>query len=247
MTRQSVPGSDRTEVHLWTTSVTATTDESDRLHRCESDLSPQERYRADRFHFPRDRAQFVVARSLLRRCLSQFADIAPSRWEFEFNALGKPAVDRRHGVDLTFNLSHSRGMCMLGVTRERSIGVDVEKRDAPVSVPDLIHRVMSDQEIEELRSLHANAWRGRFMDVWVLKEAYTKARGQGISLPLRDISFLFSDGRTSELVLKPSLADRPENWFHDLVEVPVGFHAAVCVGRHPDEELRLVFHEPARP
>ncbi|WP_328436769.1 4'-phosphopantetheinyl transferase superfamily protein [Streptomyces sp. NBC_00444] len=234
----------RTDVHLWIASSVGPDGEPRSLREHEAVLSPEERNRADQFYFMRDRAQFVMARSLLRRCLSQYVDIEPAQWEFEFNKYGKPAVHHRLGVDLDFNLSHSRGMCMLGVTRERPIGVDVEKRDARISLPDLIHQVMSEPEIDELRRLPARAWKSRFLDVWVFKEAYVKARGQGISLPLQDISFLFPDGRTPELVLKPSLADRPDNWIYDFIKVPADFHAAVCIGRRRSEALTLVIREP---
>ncbi|MEU0102074.1 4'-phosphopantetheinyl transferase superfamily protein [Streptomyces sp. NPDC006267] len=246
MTREPRVTLGRTDVHLWIASSDGPDGEPSSLREHEPVLSAEERNRADQFYFQHDRAQFVMARSLLRRCLSQYVDIEPSAWEFEFNAFGKPAVHHRLGVDLDFNLSHSRGMCMLGVTRERPIGVDVEKRDARISLPDLIHQVMSEPEIEELRRLPARAWKSRFLDVWVFKEAYAKARGQGISLPLQDISFLFPDGRTPELALKPSLADRPDNWLYDFIKVPADFHAAICIGRRRDEELRLVVREPAQ-
>ncbi|MCF6522339.1 4'-phosphopantetheinyl transferase superfamily protein [Streptomyces sp. JJ36] len=246
MTGESRATLNRTDVHLWIAPSTGPSGEPRRLREYAADLSPEERHRADRFYFLHDRAQFVTARSLLRRCLSQYADIAPSEWEFEFNSFGKPAVHRRLGVDLDFNLSHSRGMCMLGVTRERPIGVDVEKRDARISLPDLLHQVLSEAELEELRHLPARAWKSRFLDVWVFKEAYAKARGQGISLPLRDISFLFAGGPQPRLTLKPSLGDRPDDWLYDFVRVPADFHAAVCIGRRGDERLRLVLREPPR-
>ncbi|EST38616.1 hypothetical protein N566_06500 [Streptomycetaceae bacterium MP113-05] len=247
MTREPDVTLTRTDVHLWFASSSKDGGERRSLREHESVLSAEERHRADQFYFAEDRAQFVTARSLLRRCLSRYAGIAPSEWEFEFNDFGKPTVHRRLGLDLDFNLSHSQGMCMLGIARERPIGVDVEQRDARISLPDLIHKVMSETEVEELRGLPSRAWKSRFMDLWVCKEAYTKARGQGISLPLRDISFLFPSGRTPRLVLKPSLGDRPENWLCDFVEVPGAFHAAVCIGRRRGEELRLVVREPAQP
>ncbi|MFE5262753.1 4'-phosphopantetheinyl transferase family protein [Streptomyces coelicoflavus] len=244
MTREAHVTLSRTDVHLWIASSAGRDGEPHSLRAHESVLSPEERHRADQFYFAEDRAQFVLARSLLRRCLSEYADVEPDEWEFEFNEYGKPAVHHRLGVDLDFNLSHSRGMCLLGITRERPIGVDVEKRDARISLPDLIHQVMSEPEIEELRRLPARAWKSRFLDVWVFKEAYAKARGQGISLPLQDISFLFPDGHTPRLVLKPSLADRPDHWLYDFIRVPADFHAAVCIGRRRDEELRFVLREP---
>ncbi|MEV6123262.1 4'-phosphopantetheinyl transferase superfamily protein [Streptomyces sp. NPDC052077] len=237
-----------TDVHLWTASLAGRDGRPAGTDAHERFLSPEERDRAERFHFARDRAQYVLARSLVRRCLSGYADLAPGEWEFESNAYGKPSVHHRLGLDLEFNLSHSHGMCLLGVTRGRAVGVDVERDDTRISLPGLVHRVMSASETEELRRLPAGEWKARFLEAWVFKEAYVKARGRGLSLPLRDVSVLFSGaGGGPRLVLGPSLADRPDRWRYGSVRMPAGFRAAVCVAGRADEPLRFVLREAPPP
>src|SRR5262252_2460436 len=87
-------------------------------------LSKDELARASRFHFERDRDRFIVARGELRRVLAGYVGLDPGSLTFRYGARGKPSVE---GDSLEFNLSHSGSIALLGLTRQRRIGIDIEE------------------------------------------------------------------------------------------------------------------------
>jgi phosphopantetheinyl transferase len=159
-------------------------------------LCPAERARSARFVFPADRREFVAAHALLRCALSRRRPaIEPAAWRFEPGPLGKPRVapDQRGDPPVTFNLSHTRGLVACVVADGRAVGVDVESADRPAQHDALAARFFHASEIESLRALGGESRRVRFVELWTLKEAYLKAIGAGLSMPLRDCRFDLRD------------------------------------------------------
>lgn len=190
------------------------TDEPALLQRARALLTADEIVRADRFVFAQDRALFTVAHALLRRVLGP--------GELETGKRGRPELkDRR----VRFNLSHTRGLIAVAVTRSADIGVDVEdmqRRSDGTSVAD---RFFSPIETAALFALPQAEQPERFFRYWTLKEAYIKARGLGLAIPLDQFSFAFDPLR----IAFDGINDKPQRWaFH---QEPVGERhmLALCI------------------
>ena len=150
-------------------------------------LSEAEVARASRFHFERDRVQFVRSHVAMRHILSWYVSVEPRALRFEANAFGKPhlAVAGQDGyTDVQFNLSHAGGMALLAVARGVALGVDVEPIRADFAWQPIAKRFFSRRERDDIAGLPEHEQYRAFFRCWTRKEAYIKARGQGLSLPL---------------------------------------------------------------
>ena len=150
-------------------------------------MAPGERARFDRFRHDEDRLMFALGRFMARTLVGRALGVEPATWAWREGPHGRPEIDRPD-TDVHFNLSHSAGLVICAIARGRTVGVDVE--DLTRRAPDwaLVERYCSPAEADDVRA-HGDRWRDRFLTFWTLKEAYLKARGLGISVPLADISF----------------------------------------------------------
>jgi 4'-phosphopantetheinyl transferase len=197
-------------------------------------LTEQERSGEFRFHFPEDRHRYLVTRALVRTVLSLYAPIRPTEWSFAANAHGRPEIanDPMPAVGLSFNVSHTRGLVMMGVSRHRAIGVDTENvRKSPASM-DMAEQFCSRNEIAELRSEPDDNRRSeRLLEIWTLKEAYVKARGVGLSMPLDQISVSLPGGRGIELAFDGGVDDHRDNWAFWMLRPSNDHQSAVCLAK----------------
>lgn len=173
-------------VHVWRVSLSAA---DTRVPTLESVLSLDERARAARVSQGENRRRFVISRAVLRCLLSQYAEIAPEQLRFDYGPHGKPGLastGTAQGLD--FNMSHSGDMIVYALARGRSIGIDVEYEQPRSNFMRIAERFFS---IEECEALHAFPERDRpsaFYRCWTRKEAYVKARGDGIAAGLDTFS-----------------------------------------------------------
>jgi 4'-phosphopantetheinyl transferase len=168
-------------VHVWSASLVVGPSSIQALQRT---LTADETARADRFVFEKDRDHFIVARGLLRTILSRYVDMDPSDLRFHYGAHGKPALANVFRRAVRFNLSHSNGLAIYAITRNREIGVDLECMRADFPGFEIAERFFSAQEVATLRSLPQAKRQEAFFSYWTLKEAYLKATGKGLALPL---------------------------------------------------------------
>lgn len=169
------------EIDVWRVRL----DETGRLENLYDDLSPDERLRASRFHFQRDRNHFIVARGTLRVILARYLGKHPRQIQFCYSEYGKPALAGqpvKKGLD--FNLSHSHELALYAVTWKRKIGVDVERIEADFATEEIAERYFSAREVAVLRALPPHMQTEAFFNCWTRKEAYIKAIGEGLSHPL---------------------------------------------------------------
>lgn len=184
------------EVHIWRSHL----ERDDRAVQSLLELlSPEEQARAGRYYFQRDRTHFVVARGTLRVILGRYLDLAPRRLRFTYNQYGKPALSSEAGDGrLRFNVSHSHGLALFAVASGREIGVDLEQVRADFASLEVAERFFSPAEVSGLRALPPGARTSAFFNCWTRKEAYIKARGEGLSHPLHRFTVpLGSDESTS--------------------------------------------------
>lgn len=153
-------------------------------------LDNAERSRADAFKFPQDRELYIAAHLFMRRTLSKHAPIAPADWRFTTNTYGKPFIATPGYEHLQFNLSHTQGMIACAVSYTGAVGVDVEKRKPLTDLDALCRYALSPLEAHDVLSIRDPARKEqRFFTYWTLKEAYIKATGMGLSIPLQEFTF----------------------------------------------------------
>lgn len=159
-------------------------------------LSGDERERAVRFAHEKDRHRFIVVRGWLRRLLGGYLQRSPAEIRLEYGSQGKPALPARDNErDIHFNVSHSAEVGVLAFSRGREVGIDVELLDPRFDVQGLSSRWFSPLEHEAMQSSPADGRLRRFFQLWTAKEAYIKARGGGLSIPLQDFSIHLCEDR----------------------------------------------------
>lgn len=184
-------------IHIWRASLDL---EKEILSGCASILSQDEKLRASRFLFPRDRDHFIAARGVLRQLLGKYMDCSPVRIEFQYGLHGKPAVRTPDGgAPIRFNLSHSHGLAVYAFARKRELGIDLEPIRAEFAGENIAERHFSARELDEWHRLPPELRAEAFFLCWTRKEAYVKARGEGLQIPLDSFSVTLTPGQSEEL------------------------------------------------
>jgi 4'-phosphopantetheinyl transferase len=213
------------EVHLWRASLAQTPDALSRLH---STLSPDESAKAARYHFPRHRDHYIAARGLLRRLLGLYLSRPPQSLQFSYGAYGKPSLDGAE--DLRFNLSHSHELVLYAFARGRDVGVDLEHMRADFASEDIAARFFSALEVSMLGTLPTQKARVRaFFNCWTRKEAYIKARGEGLSHPLDEFDVSLIPGEPAALLGTRGDPRELTRWSLHALDAGEGYAAAVVV------------------
>lgn len=215
------------EVHVWIAEPEKIT-EPRLLERYLALLDSSERDRRLRFHFERHRQQFLVSHAMVRLCLSRYAPVRPEAWSFTLNAHGRPDVA---GHRLRFNLSHTDGMAICAVALDVEVGADVEDTQRRGETVELADRFFAPAEAAALRALPVERQRERFFELWTLKEAYIKARGMGLYLPLEQFAFELRPGEPPRISFDPRMEDRPASWQFFQLQPSERHKAALAVRR----------------
>lgn len=214
------------EVHVWRAALARTPAEVEALKRL---LSGDELRRAARFHFPRDRSSFVVARGTLREILSRYVGQPPELLQFVYNAFGKPELDGVPGeTRVRFNLSHSGGLALYAVAAGREVGVDVEAVRDCMPCEELAVSHFSRREVDVLLALPACDRTRAFFECWARKEAYIKARGEGLSLPLDSFDVSLTPGEPAALLATRGSEHGARRWSLRELAAGTGYAAAVA-------------------
>jgi len=227
---------DNDEVHVWRAMLSVP---EPILESFLTTLTPDERAKAERFYFPRDRDRSIAARAVLRIILSRYLDVKPAHLRFCYNPFGKPALTGEPGADaLRFNVSHSDELALYAVTRGQEIGVDVEYVRADFASEEIAERFFSPGEVAMLRALPFNMRTRGFFNCWTRKEAYIKGRGDGLSLPLDGFDASLTPGEPAALLSvresKPEVDSKLEASRWSLRELAPGpcYAAAIAVQGH---------------
>ena len=168
-------------VHIWKTEFGV----SDMcLQRCYTYLNSHEYERAARYHFAEPRTRFVVARATLRYLISRYTDIAPNRVVLIENQWGKPVLASSEATNLEFNIAHSHELALFAFCRNKPVGIDIEYvRELP-DMQSIVNHYFSETERDIYAHLSDEVKLNAFYRGWTCKEAYIKARGKGLSIPL---------------------------------------------------------------
>ncbi len=199
------------------------------LARLEQLLSREERERASRFHFEKDRRSFVVARGVLRDILSRYLVRAAGSLVFEYTEYGKPYIAPEVNENgICFNLSHSGEFALYAITLKTRVGIDVERIRPDFAGLDIAERYFSQTERAALSRLKNDAQTRAFFDCWARKEAFMKADGRGLSLGLDQFDVSLSPGAPARLLRAKWDAEIEEKWCMHALDVHAGYAAALA-------------------
>ena len=231
---------DAREVHVWKVGLereaVTESDANPSLAGLRALLSPDERKRADRFMFRKDREAFVLARASLRMILGRYLGKNPHRIRFHYGPHGKPYLKGDpEESDTRFNVSHTHGLVLVAVTRGREVGVDVEnvfyrsgkgRADREEKIPE---RFFSPREVASLRALPKGLQEDGFYACWTRKEAYIKAKGGGMSIPLDGFEVSLAPGERAALLDVAADPDEAGRWRLEDLRPGEGFVGALAV------------------
>lgn len=215
------------EVHVWRVSLDQPAADHALL------LSSDEQMRAERFRFERERRRFTVGRGALRIILGRYLNASPEDLVFEYGANGKPTLSTRSlQPELCFNLSHSEELMLLAVTQKREVGIDLEYIRPNLDVEKLGEQFFSPSERAELDALPSEKRLNSFFSGWTRKEAYLKARGDGMTYPSDQFSVSMDCDQPARLLAaKDDLRELTRWSFHALTPAP-GYIGTLAVEGH---------------
>ncbi len=207
------------DVHIWRASLNQPASQVQSLLQT---LTADEQQRAVHYHFERDRRRFIVGRGLLRAILGRYVHAHPSLQRFRSNPYGKLALDIHADQEmLEFNLSHSSDLVLYAISRGRRVGIDLERIRPLSDVESIARRSFSPREYAVLHGLPESVKLEAFFTCWTRKEAYIKARGEGLSLPLDGFDVTLIPGEPAALL---NTREDPQEVFHwSLHALPLGY------------------------
>ena len=210
------------EVHVWKVDLSVPVPD-------ERVLSREEHERAGRFHFERDRQHFKAARSAVRIVLGRYLNLPPASLVFAQTDYGKPFLTNPEAAGVLFNLSHSGEIALVAVAREREIGVDVEFMRADFATNDVAEHFFSVAEIYTLSGLEPQQRTQAFFNCWTRKEAYVKARGEGLSMPLDVFDVSLAPGVPAGMLSNRVDESESSRWIFQDLQIASDYAGALVV------------------
>lgn len=215
------------EVHVWRTPLDQPTALRERLR---SMLSDDEQAKAARFYFARDRDHYIVAHGILHTLLGGYTKCDPRSLRFSFNVYGKPSPERGSAEqDIRFNLSHSHGLALYAFALDHEVGIDVEYMKPNIEIEGLARHSFSANERAVLLALPPEERLQGFYNAWTRKEAYIKARGMGLHLPLNSFDVSLRPGEPAALLQSREDAREPARWRLVALQPGEGYAGALAV------------------
>lgn len=191
------------DVHIWKTNLNITPSVLNSLAEA---LSEDELSKASRFHFDIDRTHYIAARGCLRMLLGRYLHLDPAQIQFSYSEFGKPELRNPFNTSLLrFNVSHSAGIGLFAFTLKNDIGIDIEHLRSDLADEGIARRNFSPLEVKTFLSVSEGEREKVFYACWTRKEAYIKAHGEGLSMPLDSFDVSCAPGELACL-----LATRPD-------------------------------------
>jgi 4'-phosphopantetheinyl transferase len=215
------------DVHLWRALLNIPSDE---IADLQEQLSPEERDRAARYKFPKDKRRFIVGRGILRRILSRYLAIIPQDIQIHYGAHGRPLIEEtQNSVDLRFSVSHAEDLVLYALTRGRSIGVDLEYIREDFDVLKIADNFFSEGETTTLQTLPSKMRGEGFYRAWTRKEAYLKACGSGLAINPRQVEVSLVPDDPAVILRINGKTQNTQAWSLLHLDLPPHFIGAVAV------------------
>ena len=194
-------------VHIWSTNLKLS---SGKIEELSTILSPDEKDRANRFYFERDKNRFIIARGTLRKILSRYLNIESKKLQFTYSDRGKPYLQN---TSILFNLSHSQDLALYAITRVNLIGVDLEYLRPINDAENLAKRFFSLQEYNLISQLPPQKQQETFLKIWTCKEAYLKATGDGLAGSLEKVEISLTPEKPVEFFSINGDIEEASHWY----------------------------------
>ncbi len=218
------------EVHVWHSFLHLTVSQLDKMR---SYLSPIEVERAAHFSFQKDRERYIAAHGILREIIGRYTNKNPACLQFIHNAYGKPFLSLDDNLFiLSFNLSHSHDLAVYAFALKRKIGIDIEFIRSDVVKDSTAEYSFSSCEVAQLRSLPATSQTKAFFNCWTRKEAFIKAKGEGLSIPLNQFDVSLIPDKPACLLRTEWDTNEAKRWSLSDLNVNKEYAAAVAVEGH---------------
>ena len=161
-----------------------------KVHTLFEYLILEEQNYAKSYKTPELSENYIISHSILRMILSIHSKMSVYEMKFILGEYGKPYISSNY-QNIQFNMSHSKDMVCIVVTKDKEIGVDIEFKNSTLDVEELQHLVLSVQEKMYMDTLSSQtAKQNLFYCIWTLKEAIIKAMGIGLSHPIIEINLI---------------------------------------------------------
>jgi 4'-phosphopantetheinyl transferase len=223
------------EIHVWRAALDLP---AATLQQLWPTLSAEEQARALRFRAAEHRDRFIAARGQLRALLGRYLNLEAHELAFVYGPRGKPALrDECGGEPLRFNLTHSHKLVLYAVTAEREVGIDVERMRPDFGGAEVAAQFFSPREVTALTALASDEQTTAFFNCWTRKEAYIKARGDGLSLAPDQFDVAFGPGDPARLLRTLHDESEAARWRMEALRPGDGYVGAV-VAEAGDWRLR---------
>ncbi|UCE08853.1 MAG: 4'-phosphopantetheinyl transferase superfamily protein [bacterium] len=225
------------EIHVWSVNLNQP---KLQIKKLQLYLSTDEQQRAQRFFFEKDKKHFIVARGMLRKFLSFYINRQPYEFMFEYNKFGKPFLPIGfNGNKFRFNLSHSHGKALYAFTLNHEVGIDIEYIREDFDDLEIAKRFFSPDEVTALHSLPPENQKEAFFLCWTRKEAFIKAKGKGLSIPLDQFDVSLTPGQPAQLLRTKYDRKDVSHWSLFNLTVKPGFAAALAVQGSQEWQLKF--------
>ena len=214
------------EIIAWHAHIDVFEARPERRARAEQLLLAPERSRLERYRHETDRLMFLLGRALAKSMVGRSLGVPASAWEWHEGPHGRPEV-RDPACPIRFSVAHSAGLVICAVAGDREVGVDVEDLERRPPDPLVVTRYCSPLEAADIQAANQETWTTRFLAYWTLKEAYLKARGLGISVPLSNIEFTLN-GSEPRIAFHGALAGTDDRWRFHVERIGDRYLAAVA-------------------
>jgi 4'-phosphopantetheinyl transferase len=203
------------------------------LERYSGLLSPDEKSRSERFYFQTDREHYIICHGALRTLVGRYLQAEPSEIEFEYEPNGKPVVRKTfQEKTLHFNLSHSRNAALIAFSWTYRVGIDIEHIREMADEDRFAEMYFSARECDLIRSLAGRQKLEAFFKIWTCKEAFLKARGEGLTKSINRIEVSLEDGKPAQLVSVYGDRDQAREWRLDTFNPIPNYQACLAVARN---------------
>jgi 4'-phosphopantetheinyl transferase len=188
-------------------------------------LAPAERERAARFGTPLLRDRYIAGRAALRQLLGARLAVPPGAVDIRRGLRGRPYAEGASGLD--FNISHTGAFAVIGMTTSGRIGVDVEHEGRQLNVAGVARKFMTTGEQIRLQALEPEERRRTLLQLWTCKEAMSKATGDALSAPFRQMDVML-DVSGARLMAGPGQYE-PGPWVLHVMQAPGGHLATIAL------------------
>ena len=228
-------------VHVWKISLPNSVDTIDETQQLILDESEQQR--ASKFYFEKDRAAYIQSHIAMRRILSLYLKIEPNQIKYELSPMGKPRCPSDlNPSQITFNLSHTKGMALVAIASKLEVGVDLERLDRKCRFNDVAQRFFAPKENDFLSKVGSKEYAQTFFQLWTLKEAYLKATGDGISNSLSQVEFAIRSHEGFQTIKLQQDPQAHEHWCSHTISIPPDYIAGVVLNARELSLERFVFN-----